>query len=233
MSLIDKYSPEQVATEQARFMTRVYLWMAFGLFATAYTSYMTLNSEVLLQLIFGNKMVFYGLLIGQFALVVGISAMIQRISAFAAMALFFLYAVMNGLTFSVIFLAYTEASIVSAFGITAGMFAGLSAFGFFTKRDLSAMGAMMISALWGLILASVVNLFFQNGIIDWITSIAGVVIFSGLIAYDTQKIKAMNPVVQDGNSDDVTKVAVMGALKLYLDFINLFLSLLRLFGKRR
>lgn len=232
MSLIGKYSPEQIAAEQARFMTKVYMWMAFGLFATAYASYMTINSEVLLQLIFGNKMVFYGLLIGEFLLVMGISALMQRMSSFMAMALFFLYAVMNGLTFSVIFLVYTQQSIVEAFGITAGMFAGLSAYGFFTKRDLSPMGAFMISALWGLILASVVNLFFHNGIVTWITSVAGVVIFSGLTAYDTQKIKAMNVIGNEGTAED-TKEAVYGALILYLDFINLFLSLLRLFGRRK
>lgn len=232
MSLIGKYSPEQIAAEQARFMTKVYMWMAFGLCATAYASYMTINSEVLLQLIFGNKMVFYGLLIGEFALVMVISGLMQRMSSFMAMALFFLYAVMNGLTFSVIFLVYTQQSIVEAFGITAGMFAGLSAYGFFTKRDLSPMGAFMISALWGLILASVVNLFFHNGIVTWITSVAGVVIFSGLTAYDTQKIKELNVIGNEGTAED-TKEAVYGALTLYLDFINLFLSLLRLFGRRK
>lgn len=232
MALIEKRSHEQIAAEQARFMTKVYLWMAFGLFATAYASYMTYSSEFLLSLILGNKWVFYGLLIGEVVLVMSLSALIQRINVFMTMTLFFLYAVMNGLTFSVIFMIYTQQSIVSAFGITAGMFAGLSAYGYVTKRDLSPMGSFMISALWGLILASVVNLFFHNGIVDWITAVAGVIIFSGLTAYDTQKIKALNVIGNEGTAED-TKEAVYGALTLYLDFINLFLSLLRLFGKRR
>lgn len=230
MSSIDRYSPEQLAAEQSRFMSKVYLWMAFGLFTTAYASYMTANSEALLSLIFSNKLIFYGLIIGELALVISFTALIRKISAPVALVMFFLYAMLNGLTFSEIFIVYTQQSIASSFGVTAGMFLGLSAYGFLTKRDLSAMGALMVSALLGLILAMVVNLFLHNSTLDWLTSIAGVFIFSGLIAYDTQKIKAMNLM---GEAADQTKVAVYGALTLYLDFINLFLSLLRFSGRRR
>ncbi len=232
MTSLERFSPEQIAAENARFMTKVYLWMAFGLFVTAYASYMTANSELLIRLILGNKLVFYGLIIGELALVASLAGWIRKMSALMAMTIFFAYATLNGLTLSIIFLIYTQESLMSVFGITAGMFVGLSAYGLITKKDLSAMGAFCYSALWGLILASVVNLFFHNGLVQWVTSIASVVIFSGLTAYDTQKIKAMNIIGNEGTEED-TKEAINGALALYLDFVNLFLNLLRLFGRRR
>jgi FtsH-binding integral membrane protein len=232
MALMEQHNSQALAEEQARFMTKVYLWMSFGLATTAYTAYITANSPALLGLVMGSKLGFYGLLILEFGLVFAISALIRKISAMVATGLFFLYALANGLTFSVIFLAYTQQSIVSAFGITAGMFAGLSAFGFITKRDLSALGAFMISALFGLVLGMVVNLFLHNGLLDWVLSMSAVVIFSGLIAYDTQKIKSYNTPGSLG-TEDSGKNAIYGALVLYLDFINLFLNMLRLMGGRR
>lgn len=232
MPLMEQQNSQALATEQAQFMTKVYLWMSFGLATTAYTAYVTINSPALLNLVMGSKMGFYGLLILEFGLVMAITALIKKISAMMATGLFFLYALVNGLTFAVIFLAYTQQSIVSAFGITAGMFAGLSAFGFITKRDLSALGAFMISALFGLVLGMVVNLFLHNGLLDWVLSLSAVVIFSGLIAYDTQKIKGYNAPGSAG-TEEGSKNAIYGALVLYLDFINLFLNMLRLMGRRR
>jgi hypothetical protein len=161
------------------------------------------------------------------ALVWTLSAAIQKIGPLAAACLFFLYSAVNGLTFSIIFLAYTQQSIMATFGVTGGMFAGLSLFGYVTKKDLTAMGSFLFAALIGLVLAMLVNLFLHNGLMDLILSALGVVIFSGLTAYDTQKIKAMN------TGGEAMNLAVYGALALYLDFINLFLSLLRFMGRRR
>ena len=221
-----------LAEEQAQFMTKVYLWMTFGLATTAYTSYMAMHSPMLISMIQGNHMVFYGFLIAELILVVAISALINKISAFMATTLFFVYSLLNGLTFSVIFMAFTSQSVVSAFGVTAGMFAGLSAFGFLTRKDLSAMGAFMISALFGLILGMVVNMFLHNSLVDLVLTLAGVVIFSGLIAYDTQKIKGFCT-AGSGNTEDRQKNAIYGALILYLDFINLFIRMLEFTGRRR
>jgi FtsH-binding integral membrane protein len=232
MALIEKPNSMALGQEQAQFMTKVYLWMTFGLATTAYTSYMVSNSDALMGLILSNKIAFYGLMFVELGLVVAISAFIRKISAAMATGLFFLYSLLNGVTFSVIFLAYTHQSIVSTFGVTAGMFAGLSAYGFITRRDLSALGAFMISALFGLILGMVVNLFLHNGLLNLVLNLAGVVIFSGLIAYDTQKIKGFNTPGSQG-TDDGQKNAIYGALILYLDFINLFLRLLQLTGRRR
>jgi FtsH-binding integral membrane protein len=149
-----------------------------------------------------------------------------------AAVMFFVYSLVSGLTFSVIFLAYTQQSIFSTFGVTAGMFAGLSVFGYTTKKDLTAMGAFLFAALIGLVLAMLVNLFLHNGLMDLILSGVAVIIFSGLTAYDTQKIKALNTLGNEGTGEDM-KEAVYGALTLYLDFINLFLNLLRFMGRRR
>lgn len=232
MGFMEQHQSQEIAAEQARFMTKVYLWMAFGLFTTAYTGYMVSVSRPLLELIFGNQLIFWGLIILELVLVGTLSALIRKLSAFAAVSLFFAYALVNGLTFSVLFLAYTQQSLMSAFGITGGMFAGLSAFGYFTKKDLSAMGAFMFSALLGLLLAMVVNIFMHNSLLDLVISVVAVIVFSGLTAYDTQKIKAMNVLGNEGTGED-TKEAVYGALTLYLDFINLFIHILRLTGNRR
>lgn len=233
MGLIEQHNYPEIAAEQARFMTQVYVWMSFGLFTTAYTGYVVSNSQPLLEMIFsGGRFVFYGLLFLELALVWGLSAGIRKMSPLMAAVMFFVYAMVNGLTFSVIFLAYTQQSIMSTFGITAGMFAGLSAFGYLTKKDLTAMGSFLFAALLGLILAMIVNLFLHNGLMQIVLSVAGVIIFSGLTAYDTQKVKALNTLGNEGTGEDM-KEAVYGALTLYLDFINLFLNLLRLMGRRR
>lgn len=225
-------TPEDVQREQAAFMTQVYGWMSVALLITAVVSIYTASSETMLSLIFGNRLVFYGLIIGELALVVSLSAMVNRVSALTATAMFIGYSALNGLTMACIFLIYTGSSIASTFFITAGTFGIMSAYGYFTKTDLTRWGNLLMMALIGLIIASVVNIFLQNGTVYWITSFLGVLIFTGLTAYDTQKIKEMYAVgATDAESE--RKGAIMGALRLYLDFINLFLYLLRFTGSRR
>ena len=217
-----------VAGEHAAFFRKVYAFMSLGLTATAVTAMLVASSPAALQLIVGNRVVFYGLLLGELAMVWAFSAMVQRISTFAAGAMFFAYAILNGLTLSIIFLAYTGESIASTFFITAGSFAALSAYGYATKRDLTGVGSFAMMGLIGLLIASVVNIFLQSTMIYWLTTFVGVIVFTALAAYDTQKIKQLNV---GGEAGD--KGAIHGALILYLDFINLFLFLLRLLGRRK
>ncbi|WP_338877213.1 Bax inhibitor-1/YccA family protein [Spirosoma sp. SC4-14] len=213
-------------------MTQVYGWMSVALLVTAAVSIWVASSTAVLEIIFGNRIVFYGLLIGEFLMVVSLSAAIQRLSARMATILFMAYAVMNGLTLASIFLLYTGGSIASTFFVTAGTFGAMSAYGYYTKRDLTSLGGFLLMALIGLIIASLVNLFWQNETLYWVSTYAGVLIFVGLTAYDTQKIKEMN-IIGNAGTDEDRKEAIMGALRLYLDFINMFLYLLRLFGRRR
>lgn len=223
---------EEIQREQAAFMTQVYGWMTIALLITAVVSIFTAGSPTLLGMIFGTPAVFFGLIIGEVLLVITLSAAVRRVSATVATMLFILYAVINGLTLASIFLLYTGGSIASTFFVTAGTFGAMSAYGYYTKRDLTSWGGFLLMALIGLMIASVVNLFLQNETLYWIATYAGVLIFVGLTAYDTQKIKAMNIIGNEGTDED-RKEAIMGALTLYLDFINMFLFLLRLFGRRR
>ena len=223
---------EETQREQASFMSRVYGWMCLALVVTALVSVYTASTPALVQLIFGNKLLFWGLLIGEIALVSWLSFAVQRMSATMATLLFLVYAAVNGLTMSFIFLMYTASSIASTFLITAGTFGVMSLYGYFTKRDLTSLGNLLFMALIGLIIASIVNIFWQNSTFYWITTYAGVLIFTGLVAYDTQKIKNMNVIGNEGTEED-RKESIMGALALYLDFINLFLYMLRIFGSRR
>lgn len=223
---------QQAQRETAAFMSRVYAWMCLALVITALVSLVTASTPAIFQAIFGNRLIFYGLLIGELALVVWLSAAVQRMSASQATLLYLAYSALNGLTISVIFLVYTAGSIFSTFLITAGTFGVMSIYGYFTKKDLTSLGNLLFMGLIGLIIASVVNIFWQNSTFYWITTYAGVLIFTGLVAYDTQKIKSMNVIGNEGTEED-RKEAIMGALALYLDFINLFLYLLRLFGSRR
>ena len=190
------------------------------------------DTPSVLRVIFGNRAVFFGLIIGELVLVIALSAAIQRISAGVASAMFLLYAGINGLTISAIFLIYTGQSIASTFFVTAGTFGAMSLYGYYTKRDLTSIGNLCFMLLLGLILASVVNFFWANSTLYWIITYAGIGIFVGLTAYDTQRIKQIGMSIgEDGQL--VQKAAVLGALRLYLDFINLFLLLLRLLGLRR
>lgn len=218
----------RVAGEHAAFFRRVYAFMSLGLTATGLVAMLVASSPAAVDLIVGNRIVFYGLLLGELAMVWAFSSMINRISKVTAGAMFFAYAIMNGLTLSVIFLAYTSESLASTFFITAGSFAGLSAFGYATKRDLTGVGSFAMMGLFGLLIAMVVNLFLHSTMIYWLTTFMGVIIFTALAAYDTQKIKQLNVGGEAGE-----KGAIFGALILYLDFINLFLFLLRLLGRRK
>jgi len=214
------------------YLTKVYNWMAVALLITGAVAYYIAQSEAALQIILGNKIIFYGLLIGEFILVGYISKRIHKISVYNATMLFLIYALLNGLTFSIIFLIYTSSSISSTFLITAGTFGAMSAYGYFTKKDLTKLGSLAMMALIGIIIASVVNIFLQSSMMHWIITYLGVAIFIGLTAYDTQKLKG---IAQNGfdNEESMEKSAILGALTLYLDFINLFLFLLRIFGDRK
>ena len=214
-------------------MRKVYVWMTLALVITGFTAYAVANSPGIMSAIIANRMLMWGLLIGEFALVWYVSARIDRLSLSTATLLFILYSVLNGATLSIIFLAYTMSSIASVFFITAGTFAAMSLVGYFTKKDLSGLGRILFMALIGLIIATLVNVFLiKSGGFSLIVSYVGVLIFVGLTAYDTQRIKNML-VEADDVSAEAQKIALMGALALYLDFINLFLYLLRIFGGNR
>ncbi|MFC0875133.1 Bax inhibitor-1/YccA family protein [Saccharicrinis sp. FJH2] len=222
----------EIAAEQQRFITKVYGWMTFALAITGLIAMWISSTPQIVNVIVNNQILFFGLLIGELILVGSLASMVKKMSAKLATLLFVLYSVLNGFTFSVIFLAFTAESIATTFFITAGTFGVMSFYGYVTKSDLTRMGNLLFMALIGLIIASVVNFFFQNEMLYWITTYAGVFIFVGLVAYDTQKIKKMNIIGNEGTEED-KKEAIMGALTLYLDFINLFLFLLRIFGRRR
>lgn len=214
-----------------KLMRKVYVWMTLALVITGFTAYGVSTSPAILQAIMTNRILFFGLLIGELALVVWISAGINRLSLTSATLLFILYSIINGVTMSFIFLAYTHTSIASVFFITAGTFAVMALIGYTTKTDLSSMGKILFMALIGVILATIVNLFLKSSMFDYILSWIGVAVFVGLTAYDTQKIKQML-MYQDEADEQGQKVALLGALSLYLDFINLFIHLLRIFGSR-
>lgn len=213
-------------------MRKVYTWMALALVITGVTAYGVAHSPAMMQLIYGNSFVMWGLIIAELALVFIVSGMINRLSLTTATLLFVLYSVVNGTTLSVIFLGYSQSVIAKTFFITAGMFGVMSFYGYVTKQDLSSIGKILFMALIGLIIATIVNLFVRSSMFDMILSYVGVVIFVGLTAWDTQKIKQML-LMADGMDESVQKIALMGALSLYLDFINLFLYLLRIFGGNR
>ncbi len=214
------------------FVRSVYNWMAIGLAVTGFLAYYVANSPALVQLIFENRLIFFGLIIGELGLVIAISAAINRMSAGTATSLFVLYSALNGVTLSFIFLLYTQASIISTFFICAGTFAACSIYGWTTKKDLTSMGGFFRMGLIGIIIASLVNMFIQSSALHYVISYIGVLVFVGLTAYDTQKLKNMALTQPAGLDGSVTrKATILGALTLYLDFINLFLFLLRIFGQ--
>lgn len=218
--------PQQSLVSDALWAT--YRWMAAGLGVTGLVAMLVASSPAALELILGNRIVFYGLLFAQLALVFTFNGAARRASTAAVAGMFFLYAALTGATLSVIFLVYTMASIASVFFVTAGAFAGLSLVGLVTKKDLSAVGRFAIFAVFGIILASIVNIFLASSSLAFLISIVGVLVFAGLTAYDTQKLKEL---FAYGNVH--ANMPLVGALTLYLDFINMFLFLLRLFGRRR
>jgi uncharacterized protein len=223
--------PEQQLRQQA-FMTRVYGWMAGGLLLTALVAAYVASSRTLIEAVITNRLIFYGLIGAELILVFGLSAAINRLTAAMALTGFLLYAAINGISLSVIFLVYTAESLGSTFLISAAMFGSMALFGTVTKRDLTAVGSFMFMGLIGVIIASFVNFFLHSEAVYWITSYFGVFIFIGLTAYDAQKIKRIGADATL-SSEDTGRASVMGALALYLDFINMFLFLLRLFGRRR
>lgn len=227
--------PASLAAENARFMSRVYGWMTGGLCVTGFVAWNVAGDPALVQTIFGNRLLFWALIIAQLGAVAALSFLINKISGAVATVIYILYAALTGLTLSSIFLLYTGSSIAQVFGVTAFGFAGLSGFGLVTKRDLGPVGSFCMMGLFGLIGFALLSMFFPSlmgagG--SFVFSIVGIIVFAGLTAYDTQRIKAMNAPGNEG-TDAARKTAIFGALTLYLDFINLFLSLLRLTGRRR
>lgn len=213
-------------------MRKVFVWMTLALAITGLTAYGVATSPAILSLIFSSKVTFFGLIIAEFALVFAISGAINRLSLSTATLLFILYSVINGATLSTIFFAFSVATIGKVFFITAGTFGAMALVGYTTKTDLTSMGKLLFMALLGIIIASVVNMFVGSSGLDLILSYVGVLVFVGLTAYDTQKIKQMCQSAPDAG-ESAQKLALIGALSLYLDFINLFLYLLRIFGNNR
>ncbi len=207
------------------FIYSVYNWMAVGLALTGFVAYFVANSETMMSLIFGNKLVFYGLIFGELGLVFTLAARIEKLQRSTAVAMYILYAVLNGATLSTIFMLYARSTITSTFFVCSGTFIVCSAYGMLTKRDLTSMGSFLFMGLVGIIIASVINMFVQSSQMSMMISYIGVLVFVGLTVYDTQKLKHLAH-SQGANG----KGAIMGALTLYLDFINLFLMMLRIVG---
>lgn len=233
--LSDRQTPSsgyvyQDASLQRTLLQRVFLWMAMGLSITGLTSMLTYNSGIFYE-IASNRLLFWGLMLAEIGIVVYLSSRIMRMSSMTATALFGVYSVLNGVTLSFIFAIYTMSSIATTFFVTAGTFAAMALVGYVTKRDLSKMGSILMMALIGMLIAIVVNLFLKNSMLDLVISGIGVLVFTGLTAYDTQKIKMMLAQANE-DGEEVKKLSVLGALTLYLDFINLFLYLLRFLGRR-
>lgn len=229
----DLLTLEQAKPEvQRKFMAGVYLRMTFALLITAAVAWYASTSEQIMGILFSHRGIpFYSLLAVELALVIILSAFIHKMNSLAALFFFILYSVVNGLTFSTIFLVYELGSVFHIFLISALMFGAMSVYGAFTKSDLTSAGRYLTMALIGLIIAGFVNLLLKSSKLDWITSIVGVGIFIGLTAYDTQRLMRIG--VKNDGSEKFQKMAVIGALELYLDFINIFLKMLRLFGKKR
>lgn len=233
MSYETKISTKQYETTAVATNTlirSVYIWMCTALLLTGATATLVAGSPRIMEIVFSSNIFFWGLLIAQFGLVWAISAKVNTFSLPTLSGLFMLYSVLTGVTFSVFFLAFTAESIASTFFITAGTFAAMSLYGYFTKSDLTKLGNLMLMALIGIIIASVVNIFLKSEMMYWIVTYIGVLVFIGLIAYDTQKIKAL---AYANDNEHTQKLAICGALSLYIDFINLFIMLLRIFGQRK
>jgi FtsH-binding integral membrane protein len=222
-------SPERAAERVSAFLWKVYAWMAIGLGITAAVAFMVVSSPDVMRALVGNRLVFFGLIIAELGLVFYLSARVDRISPGTASGLFAIYSGLNGVTLSVVLLAYTGESVATTFLVTAGMFGALALFGSTTTRSLAGMGQFLMMGLVGLVLASIVGIFWQNDALQFLISVVGVLVFTGLTAYDAQRLKEMALALPQGS---VGAHAIVGALSLYLDFINLFLMLLRFTGRR-
>lgn len=225
-------SPEQIVRDQQRFISKVYGWMAAALAITGLTAYWAASSNDVAQFFIANRGVLIFMFIGQILLVGSLAGWINKMSSQVATIIFVIYAVLTGFIFSTLFFVYTTGSLATTFLITGGMFAVMSIYGWTTGKDLTKFGSLLFMLLIGLIIASIVNIFLGSTMLYWIATYVGIFIFTGLIAYDTQKLKNLGAYVQEG-TEEHRKGAIMGALSLYLDFINLFLMLLRIFGNRR
>ncbi|MFG6381684.1 MAG: Bax inhibitor-1/YccA family protein [Muribaculum sp.] len=226
---MDSYESQALDTRVSQVMKRVYVKMFLALLVTGGAAWICAGIPDLVYFLASHRWVYWGLLIVELLMVFGISGAVNKISSPVATVLFYVYSLLNGVTFALIFAAYTPVSIFKTFLITAGVFGAMSVYGYFTNRDLTKIGSFLFMALIGLIIASVINIFWANSTLEWIVSIAGVLIFIGLTAWDTQKIKQM----AQYNAIEPSRLATIGALSLYLDFINLFLYLLRFFGSSR
>lgn len=230
---LEKIIRQQEMTNASTFkvlMRKVYLWMTLALMITGITAAGVANSPNILALIYSSQVVMWGIIIAEFGLVIYISARLEKLSLSTATTLFALYSILNGVMLSSIFLLYSTAIISKVFFITAGTFGVTALYGYATKKDLSSLGNILFMALIGLVIATVVNVFMKSAMFDLILIYIGVIIFVGLTAWDSQKIKHMMMVQQDAD-ESAQKLALIGALSLYLDFINLFLYLLRIFGR--
>lgn len=227
-------APQSAALSTSSLMTKVYLWMTMALAVTGMTAfYVAAGNESLLYTIASSRGLFWGILIAELALVWILSTNIMRLSFAVAGLMFVAYSVLNGVAMSYILLAYTESSVATTFLVTAGTFGAMSVVGFTIKKDLSAFGRLLIMVLFGLIIATVVNMFVASSTLDWALTYIGVFLFCGLTAYDTQKMKEILRQSEGAGDTNMLKIALLCSLSLYLDFINLFLYLLRIFGDRR
>ncbi|MGP1959317.1 MAG: Bax inhibitor-1/YccA family protein [Arsenophonus sp. NC-TX2-MAG3] len=215
------------------YMTQVYGWMTVGLLLTTFVAWYAINNSNIIMYMATHSWVLIGLIIAEFGLVIGLTFLLPKLSGALATTMFMLYSALTGLTISLVLVAYTGASVASTFFITTTMFGALSSYGYTTKRSLSGIGSFLFMALIGLIIASMVNIWMQNSGLTLIISYAGVLIFSGLTAYDTQKLKDMGSQIDGRDQEGMRKYSILGALTLYLDFINLFLMMLRILGDRR
>ena len=220
-----------ITLAKASFFPRVYGWMALGLLVSAVASIGLLSSPSALKFVFGSKVIYFGLILGELGLVFYLSSRVMSMSPAAAKGAFLAFAALNGVTLASIFLLYTAGSIASTFLVSAATFGAMSAYGMATKRDLTGFGSFVVMGLFGVVIASLVNLFLKSEAVYWVTTYIGVLVFVGLSAYDTWKLKRMAET--PGYGEALANLAILGALTLYLDFVNLFLMLLRLMGKRR
>jgi FtsH-binding integral membrane protein len=232
MNVLRQTTAGSRASVAAVFMNQVYLWMTAGLGLTALVSWQVASSPALLEIVFGNTLLLIGLVVAQLGVVFALSSAVHRFSAGTATALFLLYSALTGVTLSSIFVVYTAGSIAGAFLATAGTFAAMTVYGTVTKRDLTSMGSFLFMGLIGLVIAMLVNIFLQSSMLDFVISGIGVLVFTGLTAYDTQKLRRFGEGAPLDDGVAIRRGAILGALTLYLDFINLFLMMLRLFGNR-
>ncbi len=234
MNYTNEYAYSQSSARERSIIKNVYLWMTAGLALTGVVAFGISNNPTIMRSILGSPFLFFAIILGELALVMYLSARLMRMSAQAATLAFAAYSILNGITMSVIFLAYTGATISLAFFTTAATFGAMTLYAFITKRDLSGFGHYLMMGVIGIIVVSIINIFLKSPAVYYLISYAGVLIFMGLTAYDTQRILQMSNQMSGSVEESMyIKLSIMGALKLYLDFINIFLFLLRIFGRRR